>query len=80
MTDSNSLYVTGRTDNGNDDDYLTIKYDANGNEIWTQVVDNGGMDRAKGMGNDSTGNIYVTGRRNNGNDDDFFTIKYGPNG
>ncbi len=71
-----NAYVTGRTDNGNDDDYLTLKYNSNGQQVWVQFVDGGGTDRAVACGIDNTGHVYVTGRRSNGNDDDFYTVKY----
>ncbi len=71
-----NIYVTGRSDNGNDDDYATIKYNSAGVQQWSQFMDNGAIDRAADMGIDDAGNIYVTGRSNNGADDDFRTIKY----
>lgn len=74
------VYVTGRSFNGADDDYMTIKYNSSGTLQWANAVDNGGTDRATDMGMDSNGNVYVTGRRNNGNDDDFYTIKYNTSG
>lgn len=81
VTDTNNnIYVAGRTDNGNDDDYAIIKYDEAGNVVWTQFVDNGGTDRATAMGIDASNNVYVTGRSSNGNDDDFRTVKISPSG
>ena len=77
---SGNVFVAGRSFNGGDDDYATIKYDAAGNVIWTRIFDNGGIDRAADMGVDSQGNCYVTGRSDNGNDDDFRTLKYSPTG
>ncbi|MFM9985847.1 MAG: T9SS type A sorting domain-containing protein [Flavobacteriales bacterium] len=77
---SGNSFVTGRSENGNDDDYRTIKYDANGNELWAVNYDNGGNDRAVDMGIDDSGNIYVTGRRDNGNNDDYTTVKYNTSG
>lgn len=75
-----NCFVTGRSENGNDDDYRTIKYDSNGNELWAVSYDNGGTDRAVDMGIDDNGNIYVTGRRDNGNNDDYTTLKYNTSG
>ena len=72
--------VTGRSFNGADDDYTTIKYDSNGNQSWIQHVDYGGTDRATDMDIDAQNNIYVTGRRDNGNDDDYCTVKYNSSG
>ncbi len=73
---SGNAYVTGRSANANDDDYVTIKYNTSGVQQWLNIVDNGGIDRATDMGIDATDNIYVTGRRDNGNDDDYYTVKY----
>jgi uncharacterized delta-60 repeat protein len=75
-TANGNIAVAGRTDNGGDDDYCTIQYDSNGNQVWLQQFDNGGTDRISAMGADNSNNIYVTGRSDNGNDDDFRTIKY----
>jgi uncharacterized delta-60 repeat protein len=73
---SGNSYITGRSANPNDDDYVTIKYNSSGVQQWLQIVDNGGIDRATDMGIDAADNIYVTGRRDNGNDDDYYTVKY----
>jgi uncharacterized delta-60 repeat protein len=77
---SGNVFVAGRSFNGGDDDYATIKYDASGSVVWTRIFDNGGIDRAADMGVDAQGNCYVTGRSDNGNDDDFRTLKYSPTG
>lgn len=75
------VYVTGRSDNGNDDDYATIKYNGStGAQIWSQFLDNGGIDRAADLDVDDAGNVYVTGRSSNGVDDDFRTVKYNSSG
>lgn len=71
-----NIFITGRANNGSNDDYVTIKYNAAGIQQWIQFGDRGGNDRATAMEMDAAGNIYVTGRSNNGNDDDFYTIKY----
>lgn len=77
---SNNIYVTGRSNNGADDDYCTIKYSPTGAQQWVQLVDFGGIDRATDMDIDQAGNIYVTGRRDNGSDDDYYTLKYNNQG
>lgn len=74
-----NVYITGRSFNGNDDDYITIKYNTSGNQVWLKTVDNGGRDRPSDMVLSVSG-IYITGRSDNGNNDDFFTIKYDYNG
>jgi uncharacterized delta-60 repeat protein len=81
LTDNlGNIYIGGRSNNGADDDYCLIKYNAAGAQQWIEFHDNGGTDRATDMGMDQNFNVYITGRSNNGNDDDFYTIKYSPAG
>ncbi|MFG0283068.1 MAG: SBBP repeat-containing protein [Phycisphaerales bacterium JB039] len=69
-------------------DIVTIRYDATGNELWTQRYDNAleWIDEPRGVGVDSAGNTYVVGvtwggsRHSGGSDWDYLTIKYGPDG
>ena len=59
-------------------DYLTIKYDANGNELWTARYDGAAheSDYVSGLGLDAQGNVYVTG-----NSEGYpVTLKYSPDG
>lgn len=77
---SNNIYVTGRSFNGDDDDYATIKYDANGVQQWLKLGDRTHNDRAQAMVIDGSANIYVTGRSSNGTNNDFYTIKYNSSG
>lgn len=76
---SNNIFITGTSSNGNDDDYATLKYDANGNVIWTQIIDRGKNDRAVDMVIDGSGNVYVTGR-SKALTYDYYTIKYSNTG
>jgi len=76
----NNVIVAGRANNGGDDDYAVLQYNAAGSLNWSRFFDNGDIDRAADMGIDSNNDIYVTGRSNNGNDDDFRTIKYSSTG
>jgi uncharacterized delta-60 repeat protein len=72
-----NVYVTGHSFNGQDNDYITIKYDSsNGEELWVERYDNNGDDEAADIAIDTAGNIYVTGRSQDGGDFDYFTIKY----
>ena len=59
---SGNIYVTGSSG--------TIKYDADGNQLWLGAW--GGVDIAV----DGSGNVYVTGESSY----DYSTIKYDPNG
>jgi PKD repeat protein len=82
---SGYVYVTGESDGyRTDKDYVTIKYDANGNEVWIGRY-NGpgdGDDSARAIAVDSSGNVYVTGEsKGSGSADrDYATMKYDTNG
>ena len=74
------LYVTGYSYNtGSNNNYLTIKYDTLGNQVWL-VKYNGpanNSDQAFAMTLDNLGNIYLTGlSKGSGTNDDYNTIKY----
>ncbi len=77
---ANDVYVTGRSNNGGDDDYVTIKYlGVNGNTGWTvpTMFDSNGDDQAV----DITGNanqVVVAGTKFNGIQADIQTIAYLP--
>jgi uncharacterized delta-60 repeat protein len=71
-----NIYVTGRSSNGNNDDYVTIKYNPSGVQQWLMVYDGTYTDRATAMAIDGAGNIYVTGRSSNGVNPDIVTLKY----
>jgi hypothetical protein len=78
-----NVYVTGKSDNivGNSD-YVTIKYDANGNWLWGRRYDGPyNEDKANALTVDAAGNVYVTGYSiSDAGGNDYVTIKYGPNG
>ena len=64
-------------------DYLTVKYDPDGNESWVALYNGAAdaMDRAAALELDSYGNVYVTGwSEGTATDEDFATIKYDPDG
>ena len=78
-----NVYVTGRSSNGADDDFVTLKYSGStGAQLWMQVFNSGnGNDRASAIAIDNTGFILVTGRSKNGTgNDDFRTVKYSSTG
>jgi hypothetical protein len=73
--DSGNVYVTGYGyDSLTSNDYTTIKYDCNGNQIWLRKYDgsNGYNDFAYAIALDKSKNVYVTG----GSLSDYATIKY----
>jgi len=74
------VFVTGRSDNGQNDDYVTICYTASGNQQWIKYDDRGDRDRATALTLDPSGNLLITGQSNNGDNDDFWILKYTPNG
>ena len=82
LDSSGNVYVTGRsTGNGTGDDYATIKYDPDGNEVWVARYDGpvNGRDRASMIVLDDSDNIYVTGQSEGiGTRRDYATIKYSP--
>jgi len=84
VTDSaGNVYVAGRSANGTNDDYTTIKYDSNGNPLWVARYDFGSTDEPRALAVDGAQNVYVTGTSCadvNCLNKDYATVKYGPNG
>jgi uncharacterized delta-60 repeat protein len=82
---SGNVYVTGYSwDANTSGDYLTIKYDSSGTQLW-EARYNGpgdGYDSARALAIDGSGNVYVTGQ-SYANDiiwDDYATVKYNSSG
>ena len=69
-------FLAGRSGNGANDDFRTLKYDPAGNLRWARTFDSGGDDRAYALALDGAGNVYVTGS-SQGN---YRTLKYAPDG
>jgi hypothetical protein len=81
---SGNVYVTASTKIGRGisyNDYATIKYDTDGNQLWAAHYDGPANedDFAGAIAVDVSGNVYVTGISRVGPDfiDDYATIKYG---
>lgn len=79
-----NVYVTGSSP-GSDYfyGYLTIKYDTDGNRLWTAFYPgpNNYEDRPSAIAVDRLGNVYVTGKSGISYDSmDFLTVKYNSNG
>lgn len=81
---SGNVYVTGvSVGSGTSNDYATIKYSANGEQIWVRRYNGLGNsdDSANAIAVDSSGNVYVTGASvGSGTSSDYATIKYDTNG
>lgn len=86
---NNDVYVTGSIEYSDEPynlDCITIKYDKDGNELWTAVYhgpDEGDdHDSVQGIVVDSDSNVYITGWSSSGSYQgrDYFTIKYDSSG
>lgn len=75
-----NIIVTGYTSiaTGNANCY-TIKYDKNGNQLWSRIYDGGKDDQAYDVAVDSQDNVIITGYTTS-TDPDLLTIKYDSNG
>jgi hypothetical protein len=83
VDDSCNVYVTGCSDGpGTGADYVTIKYDADGNEVWAARYNGpagNGSDKAWDLVIDDACNVYVTGS-SKGTFEDYATVKYDADG
>jgi len=73
------IYVAGiSSDNVNAENFVTIKYDSLGNQIWIGRYKNTlySYDYANSISIDKFGNIYVSGTTNETNSSGILTIKY----
>lgn len=84
---SGYVYVTGtwlwEPSTPGDSDYLTIKYDTAGAQVWERRYSGpgNGDDDANALGVDDDGNVFVAGDSPNAKgDSDLHLIKYDPNG
>ncbi len=76
-----NAYVTGTSENSFSNlDYLTIKYDNNGNELWTARYDNGEDDAPVAVEVDGAGNVYVAGTSFDVYHNDYLVVQYDGNG
>jgi uncharacterized delta-60 repeat protein len=62
---SGSVYITGSTYNGTNDDILIAKYDTLGAIQWQRTLASSNIDQGNGIAVDSSGtNVYITGSIN----------------
>ncbi len=75
---SDNVFVTGYSNNGTNNDYLTVAYDSVGSELWAKVRNGAAnnTDTAYAIGVRAGGGVYVTGYSHNGSNDDFLTLAY----
>jgi len=75
-----NVYVTGRSIGSiTSDDYVTLKYNIEGDQQWVQRYNGPGnlIDKVRSIAIDNSGNIYVTGiSYGSGTNYDYATIKY----
>jgi uncharacterized delta-60 repeat protein len=84
IDNADNILITGQSSKtGFTFDFLTIKYDSQGNLLWQARFDGGNGDGACEVETDAQGNVYVTGTSivyAGGSTQDIVTIKYNPNG
>lgn len=73
---SGNVYVTGSSQGSGGYDYVTVKYDEKGKELWVKRYDGGYDDNVNSLVVDSAGNVYVAGTSNL----DYALVKYNSNG
>ncbi|NTV79881.1 MAG: hypothetical protein HGA24_00440, partial [Candidatus Aminicenantes bacterium] len=81
---SGNVYVTGDSNgSGTSSDYVTVKYNSAGVQLWVARYDGPGnaVDTAYSIALDPAGNVYVTGfSTGSGTDYDYATVKYSSSG
>jgi hypothetical protein len=84
VDDAGNAYVVGQTGAAPDEDYLVLKYDTDGIEVWRRTWDGPrhGPDLGRAIAVDDAGNVYVTGTTvdDPGHGEDYLTLKYDPEG
>lgn len=70
------VYAAGLSSNGKNDDFITIKYDLDCNEIWARVYDSGGNDTAHDIAVNPSFGVFATGSICHSNELRATTIKY----
>ena len=80
VDNSGNIFVTGfsqQDTTSSTRDYVTIKYNSNGQEQWVAVYSTSGDDEPNDLAIDNSGNVYVTGKSNAvSTGEDYLTVKY----
>jgi len=82
----NNILVTGYARNSNvigSEDIITLKYDANGNLLWSKIYNDStnGIDQGYSVCTDAQNNVYVGGTADYGNvRNGYITLKYDAEG
>lgn len=73
-----NIFVTGKSFNGNNFDFLLVKYDQNGTEIFNKRIgiNPAGSEQAATIAPISSGKICITGSMDVGYNSDFLTILF----
>ena len=79
VDNNGNVYVSGKSFNGLDDDFVTNKYSSTGLQLWSQIFNGVANDKPAAMRTDANGNTFVTGRSKSTNDD-YYTIAYNSSG
>lgn len=85
IDDFGNIYVAGTKGNVNGGkDFITIKYDQNGTEVWNKTFGSGSNGNLKAnaehLAVKQNGEVLITGTIENGSHKEFSTIKYGADG
>ena len=84
IDNNGQIIITGTSfSSGTADDYVTVKYNSNGNQLWSATYNGtgNGADAANALSLDVSDNIYITGQSagiSTGND--YATVKYNTSG
>ncbi len=81
IDDSGNVYVAGLIRGTDEDtDLITVKYDTDGNRLWTKLYNASIKSWASSMAVDATGVYVAGGCTDSDGDKDFLTVKYDLNG
>jgi uncharacterized delta-60 repeat protein len=84
VNNSGDVYVTGHSWGSDTNyDYTTVKYDADGNQLWVSRYNGpgNGFDEVNAIAVDGSGNVYITGvSPGSASNDDYATVKYNSDG